>query len=51
MQREIVKVDNLPGKIIYPQNQAFQLDQLVEDFGYPDVDIEKIDFDWDFENI
>lgn len=40
-----VKIDKLLCSIIDPQNKKFTIKELIKDYNYPDVDLDKIDFD------
>jgi hypothetical protein len=33
-------------ELISPESAAFSIEQLVQDYGYPDIDLSEIDLDW-----
>jgi len=39
-------VEDLLAALISPEGRRFELQELVRDYGYPDVDLDGIDLDW-----
>jgi len=39
-------IDDILATVISPERAHYSMDQLVRDYGYPDVDLSEIDADW-----
>jgi hypothetical protein len=46
IKANLESIDNIIGLIISPDRQSFPRKQLIEEFGYPDVDLSEIDMEW-----
>lgn len=46
IKANLESIDNIIGLIISPDSQSFPRKQLIEEFGYPDVDLSEIDMEW-----
>lgn len=46
IQENIVNIDDTLAMLISPEVAAFSVEQLVQDYGYPDVNLFEIDVDW-----
>lgn len=42
----VASIDDTLVALISPEGASFSMEQLVRDYGYPDVDLWKIDVDW-----
>ncbi|MBI5591826.1 MAG: hypothetical protein HY881_15245 [Deltaproteobacteria bacterium] len=46
IQNNIVNIDDILAALISPEMAAFPIEQIVRDYGYPDVNLCEIDGDW-----
>ena len=46
IRNNIVNIDDTLAALISPEMAAFPIEQIVRDYGYPDVNLCKIDGDW-----
>ena len=46
IENNIVNIDDIMAAMISPEMTTFSIEQMVRDYGYPDVDVYEIDADW-----